>query len=419
MKKIITAINNPKLNEELKKENKFEIICKDIQYKEAILEIIEKIKDVDIIIINEQIPGQINLEDLILKIKEINSKIKLIIILEKENLEIEKMLIKNKIKDIYYNNKINLKELIEIINKKEINLEEEIFQLKKIIENKDINKNKMQNIYFNFKTKIKNNLNNFKFQKNKKINNKKMKIITLSGQSNIGKSTTAIFLSKYLEKNNKKILLIDFNLKKQNLYFLLSTKKYLKNYKNKKIFENNFYNKNNLKQIIKNNEIKINKNIKLISIFDFDFLRFENYKEKNIKNFINKIFETYKKEMDFIIIDLGCNNSYEINKEIIKNSNINLVLMEGNFLGIKEVKWLLKSYSAEYLKPENSLHIIENKYNKTSINNEILSDIFKEAKSIFKIYDNKIYNTLINSKNKNIILNKKIKHDVKKIIKIF
>ena len=80
MKKIITAINNPKLNEELKKENKFEIICKDIQYKEAILEIIEKIKDVDIIIINEQIPGQINLEDLILKIKEINSKIKLIII---------------------------------------------------------------------------------------------------------------------------------------------------------------------------------------------------------------------------------------------------------------------------------------------------------------------------------------------------
>ena len=138
MKKIITAINNPKLNEELKKENKFEIICKDIQYKEAILEIIEKIKDV----INEQIPGQINLEDLILRIKEINSKIKLIIILEKENLEIEKMLIKNKIKDIYYNNKINLKELIEIINKTEINLEEEIFELKKIIESKDINKNK-------------------------------------------------------------------------------------------------------------------------------------------------------------------------------------------------------------------------------------------------------------------------------------
>ena len=40
MKKIITAINNPKLNEQLKKENKFEIIGKDIQYKEAIIEIL-------------------------------------------------------------------------------------------------------------------------------------------------------------------------------------------------------------------------------------------------------------------------------------------------------------------------------------------------------------------------------------------
>ena len=42
MKKIITAINNPQLNEELKKEKNFEIIGKDIQYKEAILEILEE-----------------------------------------------------------------------------------------------------------------------------------------------------------------------------------------------------------------------------------------------------------------------------------------------------------------------------------------------------------------------------------------
>ena len=38
MKKIITAINNPKLHEELNKEKNFEIIGKDIQYKEAILD---------------------------------------------------------------------------------------------------------------------------------------------------------------------------------------------------------------------------------------------------------------------------------------------------------------------------------------------------------------------------------------------
>ena len=39
--KIITAMNNPELNEELKKEKNIEIICKDIFYKEGILEILE------------------------------------------------------------------------------------------------------------------------------------------------------------------------------------------------------------------------------------------------------------------------------------------------------------------------------------------------------------------------------------------
>ena len=79
MKKIITAINNPKLNEELKKEKKFEIIGKDIQYKEAILEILEKNKFVDLIIISEKIPGEIKLESLIEKIKIVNEKIKIIL----------------------------------------------------------------------------------------------------------------------------------------------------------------------------------------------------------------------------------------------------------------------------------------------------------------------------------------------------
>ena len=85
MKKIITAINNPKLNEQLKKENNFKIIGKDIQYKEAILETLEKNKNIDIIIISEQILGEIKFEKLIKNIKLINENIKIIFILEVKN----------------------------------------------------------------------------------------------------------------------------------------------------------------------------------------------------------------------------------------------------------------------------------------------------------------------------------------------
>ena len=118
MKKIITAINNPKLNEELKKEEFIEIIGKDIQYREAIIEIIEKNKDIDIIIINDNLPGEIENTKIIKQIKEINEKIKIIYILEKENIEKEKILKKENITDIYYNNKINLEDLINIIKEK-------------------------------------------------------------------------------------------------------------------------------------------------------------------------------------------------------------------------------------------------------------------------------------------------------------
>ena len=65
MKKIITALNNPNLNEELKKENDVKILFKDIQYKEGIIEILENKKiEIDYIIIDEKLTGEIKLEKL-------------------------------------------------------------------------------------------------------------------------------------------------------------------------------------------------------------------------------------------------------------------------------------------------------------------------------------------------------------------
>ena len=58
---------------------------KDVQYREAILEILEKEKNINLIILDEKIPGEINIEKLIEKIKLINEKINIIFFLEKEN----------------------------------------------------------------------------------------------------------------------------------------------------------------------------------------------------------------------------------------------------------------------------------------------------------------------------------------------
>ena len=113
--KIITALGNPKINKQLNKYENIEIICRDIQYKEAIIDILEKTKNIDFIIINEKIPGEIKIKDLIKKIKLINKKIKIIISIKEKNKLKENITRKNGVQYVYYNKEINCKEIIEII----------------------------------------------------------------------------------------------------------------------------------------------------------------------------------------------------------------------------------------------------------------------------------------------------------------
>ena len=437
MKTIMTAINNYKLNEKLKEENKFKIIGKDIQYKEAILEILEKNKNIDIIIINEKIPGEINLLNLIKKIQLINRKIKIIIILENENIKKEKELNKLDIYDIYYNNKINLNELIKIINKKEINMKQEIEELKKIIaekeniekNNKIKNKNKDK---INIKI-IKNNLierykiknYNTKIKRNYKNNNK---ILTVSGGKKVGKSTIAIFLSLYLIRRNKKVMLIDFSIQKPNLDSFIFIKKnikklkikenYINNKKNKIEKDNNYKNKKDLIKYFKKIEIKINKNLIL---FPIKYLFIENKKintEKNINNMINNLFYIYKNKFDYIIIDFDYENSDELSKIIFGYSDQNLIVYEENLLGIKLLQKILEKYKNKYNIEKNKICIIKNKAEKNNINKDLIKNILKIKSKIIKINYNKDYikikNKIINI-NK-IILNKNINKNIKKIV---
>ena len=53
MIKIVTALGNPSLNTELKKHSEFEVIGKDIQYKDGVLEILELSNDINYLIISE------------------------------------------------------------------------------------------------------------------------------------------------------------------------------------------------------------------------------------------------------------------------------------------------------------------------------------------------------------------------------
>ena len=187
MKKIITALDNPKVNNELNKLKKFKVIGKDICYQEGIFEILEN-ENPDILLLSEILPGELEIKNLILKIKEKNKNLEIIIFLQEENTELIKFLKLNEIYNIFYNNKVTIQEFINKLEEKENKI-------------KIINQNE-------------NNLNNSIEVKNKN------KILSVIGPSGSGKTLFTCALAKKLSEN-KKILVLDFDLLNKDINLVL------------------------------------------------------------------------------------------------------------------------------------------------------------------------------------------------------
>ena len=292
MQKILTATGNTKFNQKLQNQDNFYVYEQDIQYKEAIIDILEKDKNYDYLIFYKKLTGEISNEDLLKKLKRINSKIKVIFIYENENINFEKII------SIILKNK-NLK------NKKKLNNE----KIKNKF-NKKIIKNTKIIILYNDKKIILNNLYNF-------LENKKILILDFNNKNKLFNNKNKIIKNKnnYIKKINKNINFFNINL------FIKENKNNLKNAINS-IFYNllnkydfilinfNYENNNNLleKYLLKISE-------KIIIISEINNIE----KIKIIKKIINKLNIKYLIKNNKIIILLNKYNFNSINYKIIKN----------------------------------------------------------------------------------------------------
>lgn len=410
MLKIMTALENENINKELRKIKNIEIVSKDIQYKEGILEILEDNKNIDFIFINKNIEGEISFENLVKKIKEINNKIKIILVINRK--EEKNKYINNK----YYFKILYDKEMIENTVQNILNN-----QGKNFIENKDIENNEKLLKYNKKINKLRKNILNIKLKKKKIINkiinkikyllkqknirkvndNKNIKyykkciVIYTIGVNGIGKSSIIINLSKTLSYLNRKILIIDLDLINNSIHSILGVKKsQQENYK-----------------------IKINKNLDIISpnVFDID--------EKDIIDKINLLIIKNRKNYDYIFIDTNSYDSYLIDNmekryEIINNSDYILFISGCNLLEINKSVNLLDNYINKLNIKENKLKIIFNKYSKFSINIKLLKKFFNEIEIIGYLKDDEKYNCLINKNNKNFNRLKKIRNEYLKIVNL-
>ncbi len=333
MTKIVTAIAEENILKKMVRNKLIE--NKNILYREAIIDILKKDKKIDIIIISEKTPGEMNLINLVKNIKKINKKIKIIVILE--NKKMEETLKKINIIDIYYNNIVSIYKLVENLKEKR---------------NKDINlKNKFINIIKNI----------FKYKQINSIKNKN-NIICLFGEDRINKKIIELIIEKKLIIKNKKIIIINLKINNKNK----TNKKIIKINKSK----NSYY--LITKESYKIKEKIIDKNIKEIININAILKNKNNLIKKRI---IKKIINKYTKNHYYIIFNINFLKK-KINKIPIQLKNINYMVFENN------INNLLKLYRYK----NKNIYLIIINYYKNNVSKYfykiILKNKFKKIKII-------------------------------------
>jgi hypothetical protein len=399
MKKIITALQNEKVNKKLSEYDNIKIVSNDIQYQEGIIETLEINKEIDYIIFSELLPGEMKIEDLISAIKKINEKIKIIIILESKKIELENYLLSKGNIFIFYNNEITIEDLIKIIEEKtnqEI-LEQELSEIKKLINNDELNylkeeQREKSNEYFLTKKEIEETQKEIEeeFNQNKIINKiynlfhkkeikSKAQIILIMGLRGCGKTFFTINLAKQFK--NKKILILEINSPNNDIAFLTKCEKSKKE-----------------------NISSINNKINLIS---------QNTEINNEIIFLKEI-KKWKENYNVILIDTeedmkGCFSMLleEIDKIIF--------LTEANILQLKKSKKYLEEKIKRYKINKEKINFVFNKTDSQMFSFNILKKALKEYNILGKIDNVPNSNLLINNNFNTIFLDSTSKRQYQKI----
>lgn len=364
-KKIATAIGSDVIYDYLIKNN-YEVIP-DISYQDGALELIKK-EFIDVLIVYSELSGDFDKYIFIDKIKQLDSKLKIVVINSKEDENYKRFLWSKGIFDIFTDNITSFEELEKSINT-EYNAPN--FDLKQKSALGISIKGKKE------KNTLKGNLA-VKFQK--------QQIITFAGIGSVGKTTIACETAKLLAKETKaKVLLIDFDTINAGInqfmgvkrgpenpgYILPSEKNSSLNYIisaiDKRSFNINIFEKYLLKS-------------KTFSNLDILTGNKSLYVCKNIlsSEYYSRILEMAKSLYDYIIIDASGNIFLDSMQFSVLNASKVFVITEGNYISIERTYRLLSEFFPVWGVHNKKLQIIINKYSSNSLDKTTIKEMLKE-----------------------------------------
>lgn len=375
MLKVLTAIGNEYINNQLKLLNKYEIIYDDIQYQEALLEIINK-KEFDILILYEKISGDIGKEKFFDMLLNTDKSFEIVLLVENYTEKNKK----------YY----NLKGISRFIKIDDITID--------LICSKIEEKNEIKTIEIKYK---KNN-------NNEKINIPKY--IGIYGTAGSGKTIISITFGVALnEIINKKVLIMDMDILTASVDTFCDIKnngdcslnKCIENIK-----RNDFTKDNLLKSLY-----KISKNLYIFSG------NTNYYKCQNVlcEDYYNKIIEKIDILFDYIVFDMNSNLFIDATKWCLMHSNIIYCIIEGNYNSIKNVENSLFVINNVWDIDREKFKIIQNKYSKSSVEKEYIYELLK-INCVGRIQYNSAIENSINKGEVVELIDKIYKNDILNIL---
>ena len=306
MKKVLVAVDNIEIYNEIKSEEKYEVYERDIVYKEGVLEYISK-NNVDVIITKDDLEGQMIKEIYLKQIKLLLPHIKIILFVKEMD---------NQYLEFLYNNNI-----YNIIDSKE-----------------QLSKQKLLN-YIESNKEIKTYVNSEEMAYQNVIANNSINVVTkkkiaVFGTNGSGKSYVASLIANMLSKKlNMNTLLLDLDVENSaidiynnlncNNNLLCDIVKDVNNQTiNSKNFDNNVHKKGKISFITNNSSI------------------YECQNSFSIKHY-EKIYEFASQKYDVIVADIVSNMFLDVTYYNLKNSDIVMFVINPNYISIRQaVKYL-------------------------------------------------------------------------------
>lgn len=335
--KILVALDNNEIKEKLNIKYGNKVYNYDFSYKEDVIEYLKRYSDDYIILTRLDLPGNISYKEYILSLKKLSNKSKIVIILNKLNIDDRKFLYANEIFNIIEGNEID----IDVIYN-QIETEDKVV----------------------YKTIYK-----------KQNENNTRRSIAVLGTNGAGKSFVSYLIANSIAKYTKKdVALISMDSKNSCQEILgnincidYETSEYIneisKNEENveKYVNQSNYY--KNLWYIISKN----------------------NYNQKNNNNInIKKFIENLENKYNYVVFDTStCYLNTDVSQLIDWVDEI-IFVINPNYISLKQAKFLLEFLSNSLNVKNNKIKIVVNKIGEFSLD-------IRQIKSILKL-DNKIMN---------------------------